>query len=373
MVCRFKRSGIIPKLSILGLGFGSAEWECPRGSRERRQVALSPMEEFCARQRALLDLEKQAEAQQLQEKLAELTGHQCQLEGISLLNLNLVSSHTSLFGKLSLQLANHKHQQLAKSQFKVGDEVVLYNPKHKNTKDHEEVQGIVSKVTTHTIELVHSDDGGHNATSMFDAITNLRLDLTSSEATHKKMLATLDSMQQHKHTDNILTDLLFNNSDQNSFWKHKLITPNATRSALVASDTFNKSLNASQIRAINVSLDSNYVSIIHGPPGTGKTSTVVELIIQTLKGGSGKKLLVCAPSNVAVDNILERLVTFGGAVKPVRMGHPARVSGLLIAFSFFLSYFFSRPFLADLCCFHVQIRSLPTAWIASWRRTTAPR
>ena len=53
-------------------------------------------------------------------------------------------------------------------------------------------------------------------------------------------------------------------------------------------------------------LASQDVSLIHGPPGTGKTTTVVELILQAVKLQNAK-ILACAPSNIAVDNIIERL------------------------------------------------------------------
>ena len=69
-------------------------------------------------------------------------------------------------------------------------------------------------------------------------------------------------------------------------------------------------------------LAANDLAIIHGPPGTGKTTTVVELIVQAVE--RGQQVLACAPSNTAVDNLLERLVAMGQ--KAVRIGHPARVA-----------------------------------------------
>ena len=57
--------------------------------------------------------------------------------------------------------------------------------------------------------------------------------------------------------------------------------------------------------AITKALSSNNVFLLHGPPGTGKTTTVVEIILQEVKRGS--KILACAASNIAVDNIVERL------------------------------------------------------------------
>ena len=67
------------------------------------------------------------------------------------------------------------------------------------------------------------------------------------------------------------------------------------------------------------------IGIVHGPPGTGKATTVVEIIRQVVK--SGEKVLMCSPSNVAVDNLVERLVR--EKVKVVRLGHLARVNSQL--------------------------------------------
>ena len=81
------------------------------------------------------------------------------------------------------------------------------------------------------------------------------------------------------------------------------------------------SLNASQRDAVKFALASPEVALIHGPPGTGKTHTLIELILEMLK--LNLRILVCAPSNVAVDNIVERLVLH--KVPVVRLGHPARL------------------------------------------------
>lgn len=85
-------------------------------------------------------------------------------------------------------------------------------------------------------------------------------------------------------------------------------------------------LNASQNDAINQVLTSKDVAIIHGPPGTGKTTTLVEAIYQTLK--SETQVLVCAQSNAAVDLLTEKLSDRGLSV--MRLGHPARVTQKLL-------------------------------------------
>jgi len=81
-------------------------------------------------------------------------------------------------------------------------------------------------------------------------------------------------------------------------------------------------LNSSQQDAVQKALSSKDIHIIHGPPGTGKTTTLVHLILQLVK--TEKQILVTAASNAAVDNIAERLIQKG--INVLRIGHPARVS-----------------------------------------------
>ncbi len=81
-------------------------------------------------------------------------------------------------------------------------------------------------------------------------------------------------------------------------------------------------LNISQNNAINLINRAKDVAIIHGPPGTGKTTTLVESIFNTIKVEN--QVLVCAPSNAAVDLLVEKLSE--KQLDVVRVGHPARVT-----------------------------------------------
>ncbi len=81
-------------------------------------------------------------------------------------------------------------------------------------------------------------------------------------------------------------------------------------------------LNESQNAALNLIVRSEEVAAIHGPPGTGKTTTLVRSIVHTCK--TEKQVLVCAASNLAVDLLTEKLAESGLFV--LRLGHPARVS-----------------------------------------------
>lgn len=89
-------------------------------------------------------------------------------------------------------------------------------------------------------------------------------------------------------------------------------------------------LNKTQQRAVNEVLWAKDVAVVHGPPGTGKTTTLVEAINETLKRES--QVLVCAQSNMAVDWISEQLVDRG--INVLRIGNPSRVNDKMLSFTY---------------------------------------
>lgn len=89
-------------------------------------------------------------------------------------------------------------------------------------------------------------------------------------------------------------------------------------------------LNSSQQEGVNKVIRAKDVAIVHGPPGTGKTTTLVEAINETLRRES--QVLVCAQSNMAVDWISEKLVDRG--VHVLRIGNPARVNDKMLSFTY---------------------------------------
>ncbi len=91
----------------------------------------------------------------------------------------------------------------------------------------------------------------------------------------------------------------------------------------------NSQLNESQRQAVNAVVQNEHITIVHGPPGTGKTTTLVEAIVQLIK--KGEKVLVSAPSNTAVDNIARGLIRQGLAV--LRVGNTSKVDETVFAYT----------------------------------------
>lgn len=112
-------------------------------------------------------------------------------------------------------------------------------------------------------------------------------------------------------------------------------------------------LNKSQEMAVNKVLYAKDVAIVHGPPGTGKTTTLVEAIAETLRRES--QVLVCAQSNMAVDWICEKLTDRG--VHVLRIGNPTRVNDKMLEFTY-ERRFEAHPDYPDLWSIRKAIREL---------------
>ncbi|MFT5299442.1 MAG: ATP-dependent RNA/DNA helicase IGHMBP2 [Mariniblastus sp.] len=143
-----------------------------------------------------------------------------------------------------------------------------------------------------------------------------RIDLTADEVTRQRQLSAIMVVKDSRGRLGHLRSVMMGEK-QPGFSERELDLE------------FQTHLNDSQQDAVRFALSAEDVAILHGPPGTGKTTTVVELIIQAI--GRGERVLACAPSNTAVDNLLERLVLAKQRV--VRIGHPARVAERLRNYS----------------------------------------
>ena len=178
----------------------------------------------------------------------------------------------------------------------------------------------------------------------------------SSAEVHRKMMSAIEDLERHG-TDHPLAGRLI----RAAFSKPRGADEGAGGAKSTAGVsgggekeiTFDPNLDLSQLDAVRFALSDDGgrpISLIHGPPGTGKTTTLVELVRRAVFQ-KGWRVLVCAPSNVAVDNVLERLVSDIGRVPPssggrtkrggdggkkiraVRLGHPARIRPAILRHS----------------------------------------
>jgi superfamily I DNA and/or RNA helicase len=136
-----------------------------------------------------------------------------------------------------------------------------------------------------------------------------QLDVLGSEATYKRMKKAIVSVQQAQKKDVARLRDIFMGDER------------ADVDVRPSIEFFNTRLNDYQRDAVVKALAAKDVALIHGPPGTGKTTVLVEIVRQAV--AKGARVLASAPSNIAVDNMLEKMLDTGLTV--VRMGHPARI------------------------------------------------
>ena len=144
---------------------------------------------------------------------------------------------------------------------------------------------------------------------------NMGVQLSFDETSYKMMFDALDRVIRSKGRLGYLRDLFYSHQKAETFNFAAMRFPY---------------LNATQEEAVNRVLRAKDVAIVHGPPGTGKTTTLVEAIYETLR--REPQVLVCAQSNMAVDWISEKLVDRG--VPVLRIGNPTRVNDKMLSFTY---------------------------------------
>ena len=144
---------------------------------------------------------------------------------------------------------------------------------------------------------------------------NLGVQLSFDETSYRLMMDALDRAIKGKGRLGYLRDLFYSRQKPETFVFPPLHFPY---------------LNATQEEAVNMVLRAKDVAIVHGPPGTGKTTTLVEAIREALMREN--QVLVCAQSNMAVDWISEKLVDRG--INVLRIGNPTRVNDKMLSFTY---------------------------------------
>jgi len=193
---------------------------------------------------------------------------------------------------------------------------------HKDQNSNLKVQSIKYFSFTGTVSYV---DGDRMVITVPDSAPLLELQqstdpigvqLSFDETSYKLMFEALDRVMKAKNNRlAYLRDLFYSHQKAGRFSFEPMKFP---------------WLNPTQERAVNEVLWAKDVAIVHGPPGTGKTTTLVEAINETLMRES--QVLVCAQSNMAVDWISEKLVDRG--INVLRIGNPTRVNDKMLGFTY---------------------------------------
>nr|XP_020639747.1 DNA-binding protein SMUBP-2 [Pogona vitticeps] len=268
----------------------------------------TPVEKFVLRQLELLQEEREAEISEARIWQESISLKELQRRGICLLKLEVTSQKTGLYGRLLLTLQPRKHgseSQLPSNSFGPGDIVGLYES---GGPGDQLCTGTITHITSKLI-TVAIDEPQSNLVSL-DQENVYRLLKLANDVTYKRLKRALNALSQYQSGPaSGLIDILFGGAEPREVGNTKLLK------------FYNASLDVSQKEAVCFSLAQKELAIIHGPPGTGKTTTVVEIILQAVQ--QGLKVLCCAPSNIAVDNLVERLA--GHKIRILRLGHPARL------------------------------------------------
>jgi len=244
----------------------------------------------------LLDLEAEAEREQ-SARVAEDDG-----EGRTLSRLVIRDEDAGLGGRLLLTFGTRDvTHPLPPTRLQPGSPVLLKCP---NDGEPIVIRGVVFARDASTLRVAVEDE------ETIPDDQTWRIELSGDEVARRRQKSAMDAARTAKRGRLAeLRDVLLGRCEP-EFGK---IEP------FMALDP---ALNESQRESIALALVAKDAAIIHGPPGTGKTTAVVELIRQAVR--RGERVLACAPSNLAVDNLLEKLLVAGE--EPVRLGHPARVS-----------------------------------------------
>ena len=255
----------------------------------------SNFEEYASKLEDWLALESEAERERLAQRRKLEKQGDAEKGGETIVSLQIADHRTGLAGRILLDLNKINGTRIPLNRLKVGSPVVISNNEDPQDPG---ISGVISRRNANIIQV---------ATEAWPEAERLRLDLSPDETTRRRQLSALASARMLSGKQARLRETLLGYQPPR-FDKSPTFSPITE-------------LNPPQLEAVKFALSARDIAILHGPPGTGKTTTVAEIIYQAVQ--SGQRILACAPSNTAVDNLLEKLVSKMPSV--LRIGHPARV------------------------------------------------
>ncbi len=256
--------------------------------------------EFAARHRRLLQLERAAEIAERERLLRDCSDAELVARGVTLLRMEVTDLEPGFAGRLHATLRPSRGGDLPPHRFGPGDVAAV-----RGAGGDGGAAAVV--VRARAAEVIVALD------AELDELPPLvRLDRMTTDVTYRRLDDALRWLGRDADRDagrGRFLDVIFGERE------------GAPCEPATIGAWFDAGLDDSQRDAVATALAAPQVARIHGPPGTGKTTALIELCRQAVT--AGERLLACAPSNVAVDNLATRLAAAG--VRVVRLGHPARM------------------------------------------------
>ena len=249
--------------------------------------------------RRLVEKEREAEVEIMKKEIRALSGKEREKRGRAVLGLK-----GKVVGReFSFKIVKYGREREIETEISVGDLVLISrgNPLRSN------LVGVVTEKGKKYLCVALEK-------TPFWAFKNVRIDLFANDITFKREIENLENLTESGRLA----------------LKYALGGEKPLLSQKVDFSPIDKNLNESQKLAVSLSLGTKDFFLIQGPFGTGKTRTLAEIVLQLVK--KEEKVLVCAESNVAVDNLVEKLKN---KAKIVRLGHPSRVAKELVDSSLF--------------------------------------
>ncbi len=266
-------------------------------------------------QRSLLELEYKADKEAFRRQTDEMGLRRIVKRGDAWFPLRVARSYYNSLNQLAVEVFRTDDTDIEHN-FEFGRPVVFFTADDPggsgDMKIRHGITGTVSFVDGDRM-VVTVPDGSHITDLQTAGTTGVQLSF--DETSYRTMFAALDRAIKGKGRLGYLRDLFYSSQKAETFTFDPMRFPY---------------LNPTQEQAVNNVLRAKDVAIVHGPPGTGKTTTLVEAIYETLHRES--QVLVCAQSNMAVDWISEKLVDRGVSV--LRLGNPTKVNDKMLSFTY---------------------------------------
>ena len=263
-------------------------------------------------QRLLLQLEYQTEKEAFRKQTEEMGLQRKVKRGDAWFPLKMGKSYYNSLNQFVVEVFRQGDDDEIEHSFEFGRPVAFFRIDEKNQIKYFNFTASVSYVDGDRMVVAVPDNG-----QLIDVqgAEQVGVQLFFDETSYKTMFEALDRVMKAKGRLGYLRDLFYSRLKAETFTFAPMHFPY---------------LNPTQEEAVNRVLWAKDVAVVHGPPGTGKTTTLVEAIYETLRREN--QVLVCAQSNMAVDWISEKLVDRG--INVLRIGNPTRVNDKMLSFTY---------------------------------------